>query len=424
MITDMSENTGEPVKKLTPYDIIAQILLQHADAPMSQSAAWAMARAETVGGSDVATILGLNPYRKRKDFIADKCGFGLSFEGNQATRWGTIMERATEKFTHAVLKMTTPIYAMGSLPTVINGQRYTPDGLGVVQLRNIRDEIKAFIAVFEFKSPARSVPDGKVPKHYAPQLQTGLLAIPQANIGIFTNCAFRKCKKEDFNFELTYDRTYHNGDARKFTKRQTIHEVFAIGKVYFTASQEEFKAFASSAYCEETEDAFIYNNDILDLGAASPRLTDRVFELATLGRLKANHSDCILNIEVINQMDIVQTHNIQHQGDPQNTNNLYNEWQGDHPHNDDQQDNDKQVAVMYWKLVRADIITMDRDTNWRAVIEPAVTQTLTDIREIKTAPDPYIEFQRRYGQNIEDPDDQDNIYKTSICGVDAGDIEL
>jgi len=413
MIANMSENKAETEKKLTPYDIVAQILLQHVDAPMSQSAAWAVARAETVGGSDVATILGLNPYRKRKDFIADKCGFGLSFEGNQATRWGTVMERATEKFTHAILKMTTPIYAMGSLPTVINGQRYTPDGLGVVQLRNIRDEIKAFIAVFEFKSPARSVPDGKIPKHYAPQLQTGLLAIPQANIGIFTNCAFRKCKKEDFNFDLTYDRIYHNGDARKFTKRQTIHEVFAIGKVYFTASQEEFKAFASGTYSEETEDAFIYNNDILDLGASSPRLTDRVFELATLSRLKAHHSESILNIEVINQMDIVQTHNIEHHAaDMQHTNN------------DSHTDGQKIVAVMCWKLVRADIITMDRDAGWRAVIEPAVTQTLTDIREIKTASDPYIEFQRRYGQNIEDPDDQDNIYKTSICGIDTGDIEL
>lgn len=413
MIANMS---GETAKKPTPYDIIAQILLQHADAPMSQSAAWAIARAETVGGSDVATILGLNPYRKRKDFIADKCGFGLSFEGNQATRWGTIMERATEKFTHAVLKMTTPIYAMGSLPTVINGQRYTPDGLGIVQLRNIRDEIKAFIAVFEFKSPARSVPDGKIPKHYAPQLQTGLLAIPQANIGIFTNCAFRKCKKEDFNFELTYDRIYHNGDSRKFTKRQAIHEVFAIGKVYFTASKEEFKAFTSGAYCEETEDAFIYNNDILDLGAVSPRLTDRVFELATAGRLKAYHSNCILNTEVINQMDIVQTHNIQHE--PHIEPHI-------EPHEQyELQDGEQQIAVMYWKLVRADIITMDRDTNWRAVIEPAVTQTLTDIREIKTSPDPYIEFQRRFGQNIEDPEDQDNIYKTSICCADAGDIEL
>jgi hypothetical protein len=200
--------------------------------------------------------------------------------------------------------------------------------------------------------------------------------------------------------------------------------VFAIGKVYFTSSQEEFKAFASGTYCEETEDAFIYNNDILDLGASSPRLTDRVFELAAAGRLKAYHSKCILNTAVINQMDIVQTHNIQH-----NTNDSRNiqdniQHNTNDPHNTNDSHDDNQVAVMYWKLVRADIITMDRDANWRAVIEPAVTQTLTDIREIKTAPDPYIEFQRRYGQNVEDPDDQDNIYKTSICCIDAGDIEL
>jgi hypothetical protein len=61
MNADMSENMSEIAKKTTPYDTVAQILLQHADAPMSQSAAWAVARAETVGGSDVATDLGLKP---------------------------------------------------------------------------------------------------------------------------------------------------------------------------------------------------------------------------------------------------------------------------------------------------------------------------------------------------------------------------
>ena len=153
--------------------IVKRILAQHADAPRSHSDAWKAARAVSVGGSDVATILGLNPYRKRCNFIAEKCGIGPIFQGNQATRWGTVMERATEAFTRAVLQ-SGEICAMGSVQTSIAGLRYTPDGLRVVNLRNTHNELRAFVVVFEFKSPYRTIPDVKIPKHYAPQLQTGL----------------------------------------------------------------------------------------------------------------------------------------------------------------------------------------------------------------------------------------------------------
>ena len=428
-------------------EIVRRILARHADAPLSHSAKWHTDRRETVGGSEIATLLGLNPYRKPSDFVAEKCGFGVPFEGNAATRWGTVMERVTESFTHAVLKMTSPIHAMGSIETAITGQRYTPDGLGVIKLRNVRDEWRNFVTVFEFKSPFRTVPNGKIPKHYAPQLQTGLFAIPEAHVGIFTNCAFRKCKAADFNFALTYDTVYHKEPA-KLTKAQAIREVYAIGRVDFMASVEECQAFADGKYVEESEDIYIYNNEVIDVGAAGARLTERLFELVTWGRLTARYSPINLNASAVNQMSICQTHNIQHtQDNSYNLDNLTGDLSevknledvedstdaSDLPDNlpdnlTDVEDLEnliskkpkitkppKLVAFMCWKLVKADIITMDRDDNWRAVIEPVVTSTLAEIAAIRQASDPYFEYQKKYGHHIE-------AEIMNITGPDSGDV--
>jgi hypothetical protein len=396
-------------------EIVKQILAEHANAPLAHSAEWTSARASSVGGSDVATILGLNPYRKRCNFIAEKCGIGPAFQGNQATRWGTVMERATEAFTRAVLQMPGEIHALGSIQTSIEGLRYTPDGLGIVHLCNTRDELRAFIAVFEFKSPFRTIPDGKIPKHYAPQLQTGLLALPRAHIGIFTNCSFRKCTAADFNFSLTYDTIYHSGDQRK-----PATDIYALGTVYFTASAEELQAWHAGQYAEQPDDALIYNG-ALDVGAAGARLTDRVFELASLGRLTAHHSAVQLNIPVVEQMQIIRTHR-GHPAAPLDFARKIRErgpdWRANPAPPDDQSGSPTApLAFMNWKLVKADIITMDRAPGWAGIVKPAVDETLACVRDIQSKPDPYIAYQERFGQQA-DPVDM------LIMGAASGEVEI
>lgn len=60
--------------------------------PEPGSAEWLDARRNFVGGSDVAAIMGLNPYRNARDVWMDKTGRGGDNDSNLAMRAGTFME--------------------------------------------------------------------------------------------------------------------------------------------------------------------------------------------------------------------------------------------------------------------------------------------------------------------------------------------
>lgn len=45
-----------------------------------------------IGGSDASAVLGVNPYRAPIDVYLDKLGLALPWDGNEATRWGDLLE--------------------------------------------------------------------------------------------------------------------------------------------------------------------------------------------------------------------------------------------------------------------------------------------------------------------------------------------
>lgn len=53
---------------------------------------WLAARRLGVSGTDIATLLGHNPYKSEPDLILDKLGVGKPFVGNAATRAGQTLE--------------------------------------------------------------------------------------------------------------------------------------------------------------------------------------------------------------------------------------------------------------------------------------------------------------------------------------------
>lgn len=53
---------------------------------------WQAARRRGIGGSDIAAIMGLSPYKTRLDVWREKRGLAEPFEGNAATDWGKILE--------------------------------------------------------------------------------------------------------------------------------------------------------------------------------------------------------------------------------------------------------------------------------------------------------------------------------------------
>lgn len=56
-----------------------------------------MARPKGIGGTDIAVIMGLNPWKSPMDLYLEKCGLVDSPEENEAMYWGLALEDALEK---------------------------------------------------------------------------------------------------------------------------------------------------------------------------------------------------------------------------------------------------------------------------------------------------------------------------------------
>lgn len=53
---------------------------------------WLAARRQGITGTDCATLLGKNPWKKEDDLILEKLGLGKPFTGNAATKTGVLLE--------------------------------------------------------------------------------------------------------------------------------------------------------------------------------------------------------------------------------------------------------------------------------------------------------------------------------------------
>ncbi len=404
-------------------------------APAQKSAEWYLLKSKTIGGSEIATVIGYNPFKKVKDLIAEKIGIcEHPFTGNIATRWGNIFEGLTREWTQRVLLMGAPIKETGSLAGMIDRQRYSPDGLGVVRLMNEENQLDDYIVLFEFKSPFRSLPDGKIPKQYRPQTQTGMMTIPMVELSIFVSNCFRKCAIRDIGFTMTYDKNFHSGDlTKKITKKQKFTNVLACGIIGFYQTKDNYDlALTLCGYNSDSDSDSDFNaifnepNDtnttsnysnteydmdllmgtrenILDFGTVGSKILDRLFELCEEKRVQIIYYPMILNQGAINEIEFIQDHKktkpvttiypkklIKLQLDQFESHCEVNEY---YP-----------IGYLPWKLFKSDIIIDVRDDEWQAKIEPAVTETLKKIDEITAHENPkekYLEYFPEVESNVD-----------------------
>ena len=75
--------------------------------PEQRSKEWLNNRILTIGGSEMSTISGDNPYKNLRDLIESHLGL-TEFRGNINTYWGTILENLVIKMMET--KMNTKIY--------------------------------------------------------------------------------------------------------------------------------------------------------------------------------------------------------------------------------------------------------------------------------------------------------------------------
>lgn len=205
---------------------------------------WLEERRFIIGGSEIATVIGKNKYSTIQNLISQKIGI-TRFLGNTATRWGNLFESMTELIFQTLFLNGDSIYTTGSVPhKIIKSHCYSPDGLCIMKISDI---IK--IILLEFKAPLSSIPEGKIPIHYLPQIKTGLCTLDIAEQAIFMSNMFRKCNLSKLNFSPSYDTLFHRDGNKKIQLNQAI----ACGIILFSIPGQHIDNFLSALLREKKE---------------------------------------------------------------------------------------------------------------------------------------------------------------------------
>ena len=183
-------------------------------------------RQKRIGGSEFATVLGINPYKKRIELILEKAGvIADTFEGNEATRRGEALEndiiamfedKTGLKVSDEQKEFTYNETAVETLPLVCHIDGMTSDG-----------------AVFEVKTTdinSKTWKDG-IPEYYKAQLDfnCALAEVEESYIAV-GYCNGNSIEKfEYYQYFPLRDMTEILYECEKFT--QEVLKYQAIGVV-------------------------------------------------------------------------------------------------------------------------------------------------------------------------------------------------
>nr|QQV29666.1 hypothetical protein K-LCC10_0411 [Kaumoebavirus] len=224
-------------------DVLRKYLDELGPGPEQRTLEWLRRRMKTIGGSEVATVAGLNPWQKIPELVAQKIGLS-SFRGNILCHWGICFETQLQLYLEKTFQ--TKIFETGSIAGPTN-QSYSPDGLCVIDksliIENLRkngvkiDEGKMMrwvkdyggerdaeqiIVLWELKNPFRRNPTHEIPKYYMPQIKSGLALIKVMELGIFCQAVYRRCSLTQL-FNKGYDDEL-NCDAAPFSESEVIEK--------------------------------------------------------------------------------------------------------------------------------------------------------------------------------------------------------
>lgn len=128
---------------------------------------WLKKRSKCITSTDVASIIGQNPYSDVTDVLHKKLKLD-EFRGNEATRWGEANEDAAIEEIERRTGCLVSTFGLLEISEA-HGQK-----LGGLRLAGSPDGILACgRAIVEVKCPfRRKIQPGVVPKYYMPQIQT------------------------------------------------------------------------------------------------------------------------------------------------------------------------------------------------------------------------------------------------------------
>lgn len=392
--------------------------------PPQRSEEWYKIRQCTIGGSEISTVIGVNPYSTVQDLIANKLGIS-TFNGNKATRWGNLFEHVTEKWCEVVFTLANGVQEAGSIKGIIDNQRYSPDGLSVMRLRNYNNKPEWYIILFEFKAPLGTLPNGKIPAHYRPQVQTGLMSIPICDYGVFVNNCYRKCSLGDFEYNGMYDKKFHAGDYKKRKYGLEKETPYACGIICFYQTIDEYDKLYEFHGDGISDDEYDINDafdeksnagdakfppdyfrvgdmellggidNLHDLGDIDSATFERVLELHDQKRLKAMYYPICANHKHVATLPFIETHGLY----KVKSNTPLKKFASaciDKFINTCESHGMVPVGFLPWKLMRSDILLEERDPDWERKIKDPVLNTLSIMQKIMNSPNPKLSYYEHF----------------------------
>jgi hypothetical protein len=209
-----------------------------------RDANWYKAMGTTIGGSEIASLLGISeneelrkyksPYSNFIEVVNNKIailkGNRVWHDGGISCWWGTLFEEIITMIIE--IELGNKIKGDTICIQLIEGHRNSPDGYIVAHfcedVENTKNEKKQYklyttdmdpalivfsrIIMLEFKCPISRKPTIEIPKYYIPQLWSGLAVSHIASMGLFIDSIFRKCSLEMLGHNPQYDTIYHNKD--------------------------------------------------------------------------------------------------------------------------------------------------------------------------------------------------------------------
>lgn len=287
------------------------VFVKHHSKVKQHDKSWYERMGTTVGGSELAAIMGKNPYMNFYDVVESKVsvlnGVNTWTGGSEACWWGTLFEDVIGAYVAADLG--SDIIGDDICISVIPGHRNSPDGYIIARIwvdaegrtrlwtTDMSEDIPCWhrILVLEFKCPITRKPTGDVPKQYQPQVQSGLAVSPIANLGMYVDAVFRKCDMMSLELSPEYDRVYHYKDDETKGLPQAWGIIYvyaprldASRRIRYGWRGDEWgpgdpddgpDADASSAAWDISCRLTAAPGEPADLGAAPPKLFNRALRL-------------------------------------------------------------------------------------------------------------------------------------------------
>ena len=404
-------------------------LFDHKDCPKQDTPEWHKERLKTIGGSEMATIQGMNRFSSVTDIIAGKIGLKPRFR-NVRMQWGKLFEFvicAYVEYDFDTKMEAQDLFVKGRFAH----QSYSPDGVGIVELeysfpfqepiedeyerhgieatKNIELTYKDYsLALFEFKCPfSRPVgPHGVIPDCYLPQVMAGLDTIDICDIGIYAEAMFRKCCWTDVGLSSVYDKSMTPNDTIK-----SSNEVLAYGFILYyrdaalESDDDVLQDITALDSILKAEDCGVLranskSTDLMDIGNCSMNIFEVVMDNYESRHIKAFYSSIYTPDTIVNNIEQQESWPKFPFSDDASGQNIFNiEAELDHTLDVARARGYDVYGVLPWKLFKISYTFVQKEIGYLDKHMHVIDEIMQVVDKCRADPDNKLELFNEYKSN-------------------------